>query len=451
MGKEKQFTLHLSSFLENSMAKELADCLFSSESVPSIKAHLLKGSLLPLPLEPVPWSIHGYYLDKKKTFITDPLWHAGYYYVQEASSMFIDLLAQQCLQGIPFPMVLDACAAPGGKSVGLLNVMSGKGLLVSNETNRQRSKILQENLNRWGFHNFLLTASPAHAFEAVPGCFDLIICDAPCSGEGMIRKDRRVMDIWNAASIEKNSEKQKFITSHLWNSLKPGGFFIYSTCTFNPEENEKVVEYLCRKKQAEVIFFPHLLNHGIVNLRLHNINAYRFFPHLTKGEGFFCAVLRKSGNSPIHSYSHSATLSSSPYFTQPVTLLPQNNIIYSATVHPTLSLIKKASILLLHNGIPVMKKTGQDIRPLQDLVTHAFFNKDALPAQEASLSSLYAYLRKKELPGDMPSPQKAGYFYYQYKQNPIALAKQLNTRINNLYPTERRILHEYSDLFSLLC
>ena len=223
--------------------------------------------------EEVPWCPNGRYLPQRPSFTADPLFHAGAYYVQEASGMALWQL-KPFLQTINAPRVLDACAAPGGKSTLLLDIMPEDGLLVSNEIIRSRVPVLAENLARWGCSNVVVSQNDPASFSGLPDYFDLIAVDAPCSGEGMFRKDPEARKEWSPAHVEFCAQRQRRILNDLWPALKPGGLLLYSTCTFNRKEDEDQVAWLCDTLGAKLILGPQ-----------------KYMPHKVKGEGFFMALV----------------------------------------------------------------------------------------------------------------------------------------------------------------
>ena len=242
--------------------------------------------------ERVPWSANGIYLAERPTFTFDPLFHAGCYYVQEASSMFVEQVLKTYVSS---PVVmLDLCAAPGGKSTAARAVLPDGSLLVANEVMRNRVQILAENLIKWGNTEVVVTNNDPSDFAALPGMFDVVLTDVPCSGEGMFRKDAVAVEEWSADNVQICRQRQRRILADVWTALKPGGLLIYSTCTYNREEDEDNVAWIARELGAEVLEVPVRPEWNITgNLTEADFPVYRFLPHKTKGEGFFLAVLRK--------------------------------------------------------------------------------------------------------------------------------------------------------------
>ena len=255
----------------------------------------------PLALRPVAWCEDGVYLSERPTFAHDPLWHAGAYYVQEAASMFIaqaykvieNTYADEATKGNPLKM-LDLCAAPGGKSTLWRSLLPDDALLVANEPMRQRAQILAENLTKWGHpHTFVTQAFP-DAFTSLEETFDIIATDVPCSGEGMFRKDEQAREEWSPAAVISCADRQRDILTAVWPALKEGGFCVYSTCTFNREENEDLVTWACTTLGAELVEIPtDAAWHISGDTTGRNLPVYHFFPHRTEGEGLFLALLRK--------------------------------------------------------------------------------------------------------------------------------------------------------------
>ena len=229
--------------------------------------------------DPVPWaSEEAFYLLDRPSFTLDPLFHAGAYYVQEASSMYVGVLFERALgvlgrrTGV---RVLDLCAAPGGKTTQLLSHLDDTSLLVANEVMASRATVLSDNVARWGCSNVAVTSSDPAAFASLSGFFHVVVVDAPCSGEGMFRKDDRAVAEWSPATVNLCAARQRRILADVWPALSPGGLLIYSTCTFNRREDEDNVAWICHELGAECLEQRH------------------FYPGEERGEGFFSALVRK--------------------------------------------------------------------------------------------------------------------------------------------------------------
>ena len=247
------------------------------------------------PQHAVPWCEEGFYLEGRPPFTFDPLFHAGCYYVQEAASMFVcHVLRQFVLEPVA---MLDLCAAPGGKSTAARSVLPEGSLLVSNEPITSRAQILLENITKWGWPDCIVTNNYPRDYRKAKAMFDVILCDVPCSGEGMFRKDPATISEWSLQNVEKCWRLQREIVADAWECLKSGGLLIYSTCTFNTKENEENVRWIMDTYEAEVLEIPTQPEWGITGSFLPDFNApvYRFIPGITKSEGLFLCALRKKG------------------------------------------------------------------------------------------------------------------------------------------------------------
>ena len=252
---------------------------------------------------PVPWCPEGYYLEGRPQFTFDPLFHAGCYYVQEAASMFVTHILRELsilspLTSYLSPLnALDLCAAPGGKSTAMLSVLPEDCTLVSNEPIPTRAQILLENITKWGAKNCIVTNNYPRDFKKAKAKFDLILCDVPCSGEGMFRKDPATISEWSLQNVEKCWRLQREIVADAWECLNPGGIMIYSTCTFNTKENEENVRWIMEEYDAEPIDIPIDASWHITGSLLPGFDApvYRFIPGITKSEGLFVCVMKKRG------------------------------------------------------------------------------------------------------------------------------------------------------------
>jgi 16S rRNA C967 or C1407 C5-methylase (RsmB/RsmF family)/NOL1/NOP2/fmu family ribosome biogenesis protein len=379
---------------------------------------------------PVPWASNAFYLNSRPSFTLDPLFHAGCYYVQEASSMFLEYFIQKYLQE---PVkVLDLCAAPGGKSTQLSSVLPEGSLLVANEVIRSRAHILSENLIKWGNPNTFVTNNDPFNIGRLTGFFDVIVADVPCSGEGMFRKDPAAISEWSLNNVRLCAERQRRIVADVWPALKTGGILIYSTCTYNREENEENIDCICRELGAEKLEEPH-----------------RFMPHKTKGEGFFMAGIRKIANEmtnltkiPRNDKKNEARnekvkewLSSPADFT----FLTENNAFFAIpTIHyPDHQLLKNA-LKIVSAGIALGEIKGKDLIPAHALAMSNNLSKNAFPDWELDKETALNYLRKEAFQ-NLPSHLPKGYILVKYQNHPLGFIKNIGTRANNLYPQEWRI------------
>lgn len=259
---------------------------------------LKKGEWEVIGGEQVPWCQDGYYLPKRPNFTMDPLLHAGCYYVQEAASMFLDeVMRQLSIAHCPLSIkqALDLCAAPGGKSTLLRAALPADAMLYSNEPIRNRANILKENVTKWGYPNHEVTNLYPRDYRKQKRHFDFILCDVPCSGEGMFRKDEATIREWSPQNVEKCWQLQREIVNDAWKCLNDGGVLVYSTCTFNTKENEENVRWMMEELGAEIVPIEIKPEWNITGSLLEGFNepVYRFIPGITRGEGLFMAVMKK--------------------------------------------------------------------------------------------------------------------------------------------------------------
>ena len=270
---------------------------FDDEAPVSIRINPRKAASARVSGERVAWCEEGYYLEGRPQFTFDPLFHAGCYYVQEAASMFVTHVLRQFVKA-PVAM-LDLCAAPGGKSTAAISVLPAGSTLVSNEPIANRAQILLENITKWGYPKCSVTNAYPRDFRKAKACFDVILCDVPCSGEGMFRKDPATISEWSLQNVEKCWRLQRDIVADAWECLNPGGLLIYSTCTFNIKENEENIRWILETYDAELMEVPTQPEWHITGSLLEGfpMPVYRFIPGITRGEGLFMAVVRKKGTS----------------------------------------------------------------------------------------------------------------------------------------------------------
>ncbi|MEQ9099670.1 MAG: rRNA methyltransferase [Imperialibacter sp.] len=446
------FPASFSNRLQAQMGAEaslLLDAL-STTSPTSIRINPTKFHA-PVLLERVPWSSHGYYLEERPSFTLDPLMHAGAYYVQEASSMFLEEVVRQSVDLEQPLRVLDLCAAPGGKSTLLASLLSRESLLVSNEVIKSRAEILAENLTKWGAPNVVVSNNDPRDFDRLEGFFDVIVVDAPCSGEGLFRKDPNAINEWSPDNAHLCSDRQRRILMDVWPALKPGGVLIYSTCTYNPAENEKNIQWLSEQTQLEAL--PLEVDPALQIKEVeaaNNIAGYQFMPHLTKGEGFFvCAVRKLDGEEwqaprkdkfPLAPTGKKEQAEVAPWLTderdyfqhyENILALPTgDNESWGAVIR---------ELRIVQAGVLVAEIKKKNLVPAPALALSIIFKKDAFPAWELDLRQALQYLRKEEWPIDR---EKDGWHLMCYEQLPLGWIKRIATRFNNYYPLHWRIRME---------
>lgn len=333
--------------------------------------------------ERVPWCRNGYYLKERPNFTFDPLFHAGCYYVQEAASMFLDEVLRQ-LSIANCQSAIDFCAAPGGKSTLLRSALPESCMLYSNEPMRQRASILAENVQKWGYPNHIVTNAYPRDYRKAKLRADLILCDVPCSGEGMFRKDEATIREWSPQNVERCWQLQRDIVSDAWQCLNDGGILIYSTCTFNTKENEENIRWMLSEYDAEVVNIEIKPEWNITGSLLEGFTepVYRFIPGISQGEGLFMCVLRKGGTATKRQGS------------------PRNA--------DALKVISPA-----RNSVP------------------------SYPQTELTYQQAMAYLRHEALVLSPDVPR--GIVTVCFRGQPLGEAKNIGTRANNLYPKEWKI------------
>ena len=403
-------------------------------------------------LSQVGWCPDGYYLPERPDYTLDPLLHAGCYYVQEASSMFLDRVLRQYVSS-PVRM-LDMCAAPGGKTTTAMGALPGGSLVMSNEPVRQRANILAENVQKWGCPLNIVTNNYPKDYVRSGLQFDVVLCDVPCSGEGMFRKDEGAISEWSVANVEKCRQLQRDIVADAWQCLKTGGILIYSTCTYNIKEDEENVRWISEHLGAEVLPVEIVDDWRITGSLLPGFDApvYRFIPGISRGEGLFMAVLRKSGDAaadncrmkPARQKTDKSKLKAEKFPHQ--WLRSQEDFcVYRqgdrfVAIHKEMSdlyAVACQSLNIVHAGVTLGELKGRDIIPQQSLALSTQLCDGAFPMAELSYADAIAYLRKEAIVLDASVPR--GFVVVTYRQHPLGFVKNLGNRANNLYPQEWRI------------
>lgn len=388
--------------------------------------------------EEVSWCKNAYYLSSRPSFTADPRFHAGAYYVQEAGSMFLSQIVEKFLQNSEIG--IDLCAAPGGKSTLLKQFLPKDSLLISNEIVRTRANILAENLIKWGDENFIVTNNAPSAFSELYSLFDFAVVDAPCSGEGMFRKDPDSILEWSEQNVMTCAARQFDILQDIWPSIKNEGILIYSTCTYNREENEETVRRVCNELDAEILKLDTSPFPGITETE----EGYRFFPHLTKGEGFFISILRKK------SEEHSKLKIKAPKSIKIVQAStigfkiknPENHIFIETDTHFKCYLKKwfelhiylESKLNCFESGVVLAEKKGKDQIPSHQLAM--LKNLEIEKYVDLNYENSISYLKKENL---NLYDQKTGYLLVAYKGLPLGWVKNLGSRANNLYPPQWKI------------
>ncbi len=443
-----------------------AEALFAALDTPSptaVRLHPEWGGEAPSS-SPIPWSRWGYYLPERPSFTLDPAFHAGAYYVQEASSQFVGrLLAEEPIAG---GRLLDLCAAPGGKTTLYASLVGRDGLVVANEVDRRRLQTLQDNVRKWGLGNVAVTTCEASRFESLEDWFDVVAVDAPCSGEGMFRRLRASREEWSEPSVGQCAAIQREILRSAWRVLRPGGRLIYSTCTFNRTENEEVLEDFLHYLREEVCEEPlevapvvEAESWGIVAGRVGAFRTYRFFPHRVKGEGFFAAVVRKGrAEQPSRGARKKGAKRGARPMIQRVERREEqelqrwvqspDEICFYRAGEGLYGLFKGGfeAVAILSERVPVVYAgvaMGEifkgNLKPDPALALFRGLRRGVLPEADLDREAALDYLRKGELQAEWFEP---GMNLVTFEGMPLGFAKRIDNRVNNLYPNALRIMNK---------
>lgn len=399
----------------------------------------------------VEWSRWGGYLPQRPSFTLDPHFHSGAYYVQEASSMFVEELFRQAVGDQTRALrLLDLCAAPGGKSTLYASLMPD-GLVVANDVVRQRAVVLADNIRRWGTGNVAVTNDDPSHFAALEEWFDVVAVDAPCSGEGMFRKSEEARAAWSLDNVKLCAARQRRILSDIWGSLREGGILIYSTCTFNPSENEENMEWLCREFDCQRVGIEIPDHWGVVRTEAAEAECFHFYPHRVEGEGFFAAVVRKGGEgrrndrapkprkTPLSELDRKSAAQLSKYFLSPKRFAAVGDNIFAydeALWNDFLTVSQQLSVVT--SGTEVGSLFGAALRPSHWLALSVDFRRESVPDCEVNLDEALRFLRRQDL--TTVDALAEGVNLLCYENRPIGFVKRIGRRVNSLMPKEIRIL-----------
>lgn len=388
---------------------------------------------------PIPWSKNGLFLAERPSFTLDPHFHAGTYYPQEAGSQLLDSVLRKL--NLPLhPVVLDLCAAPGGKSTLIADFLNGRGLLLANEIHSNRSRILKENLTKWGATNTLVSNNDPEQIGKLGPVFDCMVIDAPCSGEGMFRKDHAARNEWSESNVALCVSRQRKIVLDTWNSLKEGGYLIYSTCTFNRQENEDTIQWIIQNTDAEIVSLslPHAQK---------DRDGYGFYalPSKLDTEGFYIAVLQKTERTaPLKLKIKKPTISSfqdSKVVENWIKLEHQSVFQWSNFLFAVPTLFSEligylhSELRLLKMGTELGELSRKGLIPNEGLALSTHLMSEEIQHIELSREEALHYLH-----GDtFPLNGTIGFAVVTFEGVPLGWIKHLGNRFNNLYPKEWRI------------
>ncbi len=432
-----------SSFIQKQLPSELYISLMESlDNLPhtSLRLNPKKTATLKVEAKQIAHCEQGFVLANRPKFIADPAFHGGLYYVQESNSMWIGEIVKSFINTLPSAaIVLDLCAAPGGKSTHISSVLRNSDLLVANEVISSRNSILYENLCKWGIGNFLVTKADAREIGIQNDLFDIIVCDVPCSGEGLFRKDTNSKNEWSLENVNLCGLRQQRIIFDIWNSLKPGGILIYSTCTYNTVENEDNVNKFVSELGAELVELEIFNNSTLYSLEP---KMYRCFPFLTMGEGFFFAVLKKpeyaSRNVKKITNNKKIEVSKFRYQNQELSTIKSKSESYFLSENGYIE--SNASILnyipnIVHFGTPMGQEFHGEHKFHPAFALH-FSEKKPFPVIDIPLELTSKYFRK-EFINEILGPK--GVVGLRWNNYNIGTANSIKNGLNNLWPNEWRV------------
>ena len=462
-------------------ATALAAALDSSPAT-AIRLNSRKRVAHPLypEMSPVAWCEAGFYLPERPLFTLNPLLHAGAFYVQDPSSMIYSgiISALTPLLDTRTPKVLDFCAAPGGKTTAMINALPEGSQVVANEFVAARGKVLRENLEKWGYPGVITTGASSATFSRLGPTFDIIAVDAPCSGEGMMRKDEEARRQWNPGLVEQCASLQREILTDIATALRPGGFLIYSTCTFNIHEDEENARFIADNLGLTPVKIESLSLQGAEGIARAAtlpgetpVEALRFMPHITEGEGLFCSIFRKGegdgingsdgidGRNGINGRNGRKTKGKKGGAAEALTAEmcselagwfdPSPAMTFSelagtvralpASMTPLKEKLTDAGILITGAGLPAAELKGRMLIPDSRLPLSGAYRRGAFPEADLDRESALRFLRRESFPLPADNIPK-GYVVITYEGIPLGMMKNLGQRANNLLPSSWRIL-----------
>jgi NOL1/NOP2/sun family putative RNA methylase len=401
--------------------------------------------------EKVPWSSHGFYLDERPSFTMDPFFHAGVYYVQEASSMFLEEVIKQTVDLSKPLRILDLCAAPGGKTTLIQSLINSNSLLVANEVIKSRVNILTENIIKWGADNVIVTNNDPKDFSRLENYFDVIVVDAPCSGSGLFRKDNNAINEWSEENIILCNQRQQRILADVIPALKQNGILIYSTCSYSKEEDENILDWMIGSFKVEGIRLKAVNNWNIIETISDRYNGYgyRFYPDKIKGEGFFIAALQKKDADNFHfpkikksnfeklTKSEEAVAKKWIKENEKHVLLKKDGFVYAFPLESVNDInFLQSSLYIKKAGVLLGKITPYELIPEHELALSDIINS-SISSIGLTKEQAINYLRKEEIKVDT---DLKGWCIVKYENQNLGWIKILQNRINNYYPSEWRIL-----------
>lgn len=397
--------------------------------------------------ESVPWCSDGRYLSERPVFTLDPLFHAGAYYVQEASSMFLHHVLQSVIKDRTGLRVLDLCGAPGGKSTLIASLLDDDSLLICNEVIRSRASILEENITKWGYANTWVSCNDPKSFSKLKGYFDIIVVDAPCSGSGLFRKDAAAIDEWSEDNVVLCYERQQRILADIWPALKQDGVLVYATCSYSEEEDESNLDWLAENYSVES--FPVAIDEhwGVVETAStkHNMAGYRFYPDKVRGEGFFIGAIIKKDEVATVKLGKQRSVHNDKVFQQAKVLLNNKDwacleanknefcVVFKEHEHDWQML--KQFLYMRKVGIAIGMPTAKEWVPAHELAL-SIDKANCIPCVNVDERDALLFLKKEQM---SVAPPSKGWYIISYNGLGLGWIKSLGNRVNNYLPKNQRI------------
>jgi 16S rRNA C967 or C1407 C5-methylase (RsmB/RsmF family)/NOL1/NOP2/fmu family ribosome biogenesis protein len=418
----------------------------SGHNAVNVELNEHQPNIINQPSQMVPWCSTGYYLPQRPAFTLDPLFHAGAYYVQEASSMFLE---QALLQSIDLSQplkVLDVCAAPGGKSTHLQSLISKDSLLISNEVIKARASVLTENITKWGAANVVVTNNDPSHFQRLPHFFDVVVVDAPCSGSGLFRKDPDAISEWSEEAVQLCSQRQQRILADVLSCLQPGGTLVYATCSYSTAEDEEILTWLHQNFELESIRLQLQPDWNIIETIANEAYGYRFYPDKVMGEGFFIAVFKKQGiteETPFvtakikpSAMEKAAAVILQTWLKDEMNFIAEKDdwLAMPAIAATCLPHLKK-NLYLRKAGINMGRLIRNELLPHHELALSSNISQNVVVINVNEQQALQ-YLRRQDVAIETP---ENGWLLVTYQGYALGWLKAMGNRINNYYPMEWRI------------
>lgn len=420
----------------------------NTDSPTSIRFNPLKKYSGPLEGEKIPWALDGIYLHERPSFTLDPAFHAGAYYVQEASSMVLEQILKQSVNLNEDLLALDLCGAPGGKSTHIQSLLSNGSLLISNEVIKSRANILAQNITKWGLPNMVITNNDPSHFDRLNVQFDVIVVDAPCSGEGLFRREPEAMNEWSPDAVKLCATRQQRILADIWPALKPGGVLIYSTCTYNSLENEDNLKWLQEQMDAEGISLDLDNGWGFTKTQTSGIDGFHSYPHKVKGEGFFITAVRKTEGSEkklrkqkkLLSFACKQEIESICHWIKEADQFDfiKHKDLFIAIPNQWKDVIQdlNSNLYIISEGISIGRLKGKKLIPNEGLAFSTALDHTRLQTFDLSLEEALNYLRKENFDFEAMAN---GWNLITYQGLGLGWANRIQQRVNNYYPTNWRI------------